>query len=621
MDGHAVRTRSRNNALIFACLLFFGALRAISPEAPSTLPDWDWRAVVEGPTADLGLAAENEFTPVRVVGDPADIEVRTTAELLWSAGLLGVRIGPPSSTASSVGEVWVLSGAAESTDCSRRMASAWGAAVLGHVAQGGAVIAFGPCEELSLALGAPPRIHYAGSPGQTAFIRARDGDGPVSLPLASVGFEFGPAGIGTWNPVVSRAGGRPVVFAAPNSALFSFSLSTWLRLLRQGDPAFSGQDRDGIHGPKPNDLRPFPWAAPLWSHPTVTVWTEVLVSEVSRLALSHSGALPRLWALPSPAPSALILTSDQDFAEPSWMDSILARVEERGGEMTLLTTAGTRQLNSAPVSAGGGAFLAQDALTRAKSWGHGIGMHPNPAGLATAMEQRQAIRTSFERTTELLGESPRVVRNHYLAWWDAEDPMSLYAELDLWMELNFVSIGGAFAGPGFLFGSARPARFITQESTLPVLSQATQIEDDVLTGDFSYSAQLSSAEAVAESSRLFDVAVRHGVPLVANLHPLWVVEDQGELLGGLLDAAEARGLPIVSSERWATQSWQRLRMVMTVAVTPGSEEGVRLTSDKRSGPAAAVPQWLWTPGGTECVMVRRPSVLSEVGCLKLWPIP
>jgi len=612
-----VKTRSRNNALIFACLLFFVALRAVTPDAPSATPEWDWRAVTEGPTDELGLVGAGEFTPVRVVGDSADIEVRTTAELLWAAGLLGVRIGPPSSAATSSGEVWVLPGTADSTDCAQRMASAWGAAVLRHVARGGAVVSFEPCEEISLALGAPIQVPYAGSPGQTAFATARDGDGPVPLPLASEGFEFAPAGMGTWNPVVSRAGGRPVVSAASDSALFSFSFSRWLRLLRQGDPAFSGQDRDGVHGPKPNDLRPFPWAAPLWYHPTVTVWTEVLVSEISRLARSRVGALPRIWALPSLAPSALILTSDQDFADPSWMDSMLARVEERGGEMSLLTTAGTRQLNSAPASEGGGDFLSQAALRRAQSWGHGFGMHPNPVGLATAAEQGQVVRTSFERTTQLLGEAPRVARNHYLAWWDAEEPMSIYAGLGLWMELNFVSIGGEFGGPGFLFGSARPARFVTQESTLPLLSQATQIEDDVLTGDFSYSAGLSSAGAVAASGRLFDVAVRHGVPLVANLHPLWVVEDQGEMLGGLLDAATSRGLPIVSSERWATQSWQRLRLVMGVGLTSGPE-GVRLTSEGVAGVDAAVPQWIWTSGEVGCATVRRPSVLSEVGCLRPW---
>jgi hypothetical protein len=319
----------------------------------------------------------------------------------------------------------------------------------------------------------------------------------------------------------------------------------------------------------------------------------------------------------------LILTSDQDFAEPSWMDSMLARAEERGGEMTLLTTAGTRQHNSAPAAEGGGQFLSEGALSGARSWGHGFGMHPNAAGLASESDQVQAIRSSYERTTALLGEHPRIVRNHYLVWWDAEKPMALYAALGLWMELNYVSIGPGFDGPGFLFGSARPARFVGAEATLPVLSQATQIEDDVLTGDFAYSSGLSSAGAVAASGRLFDVAVRHRVPLVANLHPLWVVEDGAELLDGLLDAAKSRGLPIVSAERWATQSWHRLRLVMDAKLERREGAGdTRASWEVAPGSASPgapeVPQWLWTPQDGPCATEHRPSVLSAVGCLTPW---
>lgn len=606
--------RSRNNALIFACLLFFVALRVVTPDGPPTAPEWDWRAVSEGPTDRIGGVGAEDFSPVRVVGDPSDIAVRTTAELLWSAGLLGVRVGPPSLATSAADEVWVLP---DSADCSVAVTA------LDHVARGGGLVSWSHCDELLLGLGAPSLMSYEGSPGQTAFAPTRDGDGPIPLPLPAKGAEFAPSGMGSWRAVVTRAGGRSVVSASTDSALFSIDFSAWLRSLRQGDPRLSGQDRDGLHGPKPNDLRPFPWAAPVWKQPTATVWTEVLVAEISRLAEARGGPLPRVWALPSPASSALILTSDQDFAEPSWMDSMLARTEERGGEMSLLTTAGTRQHNSDPAAAGGGQFLSEEALSGARAWGHGFGMHPNAAGLASEPDQVQAIRSSYERTSELLGEVPRIVRNHYLVWWDAEVLMALYADLGLWMELNYVSIGPGFDGPGFLFGSARPARFVGARATLPVLSQATQIEDDVLTGDFAYSSGLSSAGAVSASGRLLDVAVRHRVPLVANLHPLWVVEDRAELLDGLLDAAESRGLPIVSAERWATQSWHRLALVMDAKLErreADGDTGPSWTVVQGSGSSGdpEVPQWIWSPQEGQCAAAQRPSVLSAPGCLTPW---
>ena len=183
------------------------------------------------------------------------------------------------------------------------------------------------------------------------------------------------------------------------------------------------------------------------------------------------------------------MTADQDFSEVSWIDPLLARVEAADGDMTILTTLGTRQANSDPVLASGGIFLSEKALERARSWGHGFGLHPNVAGLTgddwtyDAEGAAEAIRAAQTRVERALGEAPRVVRNHYLSWWASEEPAELAASLGLWMDLSFVSIGPEFDSPGFGFGSARPARFVGREHATPLL-QATQIEDDVWAADF-----------------------------------------------------------------------------------------------------------------------------------------
>jgi len=601
-----VEARSRNNALIFLCLLSFIALRIATPDDDLKSTNWDWRTVTEGPTQALGLIDSADISPVRVLGDKDDHEARTVAELLWSAGLLGVRIGPVTELESSSSEVWVLPATG---DCTLARP------VLDHVARGGGLVTWSSCEDLLLGLGAPPHTNYSESPGQTAFVASRDGQGPIPLPLPSSGAEFSSGGMGSWSAQVSRSGGASVVLRSEAIMLSALDLSAWLRELRQGDPELSGVDRDGVHGPKPNDLRPFPWAEPVWRQPFSELWIEVLVAEVSRLSRVRVGALPRLWTLPTPASSALILTSDQDFAEPDWMDSMLARTEERGGEMTLLSTVGTRQTNRAAAAAGGGLFLEERALKRAKDWGHGIGMHPNVVGLTDAQERAQALRLSHQRTGEVAGEDARVVRNHYLAWWDSQDPMELYVELQLWMELNYVSIGPSFDGAGFLFGAARPARFVGSQATLPVLSQATHLEDDVLVGDFEYSQGLSSAGAVRASERMLEVARRNRVPLVANLHPLWVVKDSGVFLDGLLEVAVNHGVPILSAERWATQSWDRLRRVMRIELRPSETGWSPLRVAEGVG---SVPQWLWSPDPSKCSSPARPSPLSEAGCLERW---
>lgn len=602
-----MKARSRNNVLILMCLAFFVALRFVTPDPAPERIAWSWDSVSEGPTDSLGLIGAEDFSPVRVLGSPDDIEARTAVELLWSAGLLGVRLGPPGRGEAASSEVWVLPGPG---DCSLVSAA------LDHLRAGGRLVAWSPCPALVEGLGAPPALSYEGSPGQTAFVGASVESGPLPLPLPASGAEWPGAGEDGWDRGLSRAGGSPLLLSSDEATLLSIDWSGWVRSLRQGDPSFSGQDRDGLHGPKPNDLRPFPWAEPVWRTPGAELWTEVIVEEISRLAEREAAALPRIWPLPSAADSALVLTSDQDFGDPDWMDSMLARTEKRGGEMSLLSTAQTRQENNAAVDGAGGTFLSEGALSRARDWGHGVGLHPNPAGLGAPSAVKQAIRLAHQRMLALEGDRLRVVRNHYLLWWDYEAPIQLYAELGIWMELNFVSIAPGFGGPGFLFGSARPARFVGGQSTHPVLSQPTQIEDDVLVSSFPYSAKLSGADAVVASQRLMDSGLLHRVPITANLHPLWVVEDQGQLFDGLLDAATARGLPILSAERWATQSWDRLGRALETELRL---EGRRWVVSSPPGSESSVPQWLWSPVGSSCLRTASPSALAAPGCLQPWP--
>ncbi|MEE2828979.1 MAG: hypothetical protein VX498_07315 [Myxococcota bacterium] len=596
--------RSRNSALLLLCVVGFIVLRVFSPKPPVSPWTWDWRSVTQGPTGDLAVVGTLDFSPVRLVGSPDELAVRTTAELLWSAGLLGVRVGPPATHPDSVREIWVVP---SDSGCRYERES------LEHLERGGGLVTWNACPAVlaRLGLGSPSALQ--GPPPYTGFVGGVDGDLP--LPVPGAGAEW-PEQQPGWTSLVRGSRGGSLVLRSGRNSVFSIDLSGWLRDLRQGDASLSGMDRDGIHGPKPNDLRPFPWASPLWRTPGAELWTEVLIGELQAGALQVGPALPRLWALPSAAPSALILTSDQDFGEPTWIESILVRVEDRGGEMSVMSTAWTRQTNSAPVDASGGSFLAGSALSRARAWGHGIGLHPNGAGLGAPSSVVESIRLADRLGRVNEGDSLRVVRNHYLLWWDYEEPMQLYADLNYWMELNFVSIEPRFRGPGFLFGSARPARFVGSRSILPVLSQPTQIEDDVLTSDFPYSPGLSSEEAVLASGRLLDTAVLHRIPLTANLHPMWVVADGGTLLDGLLDQAVDRGVPIVSAERWATQSWNRLRWVLGTGLQPSGEEWSYTLPPEVD---RSVPQWLWKPGTSACSDPTRASALGDSGCLMAWP--
>ena len=134
--------------------------------------------------------------------------------------------------------------------------------------------------------------------------------------------------------------------------------------------------------------------------------------------------------------------------------------------------------------------------------------------------------------------------------------------------------------------------------------------------DFGYSAGLSPQQAVTASAALLDRALEHRVPIAANLHPLWIMANEGVLFEGLLDAAVAREIPILSAERWATQRWNRLHWVMTTDLTV--EDGAWLFSLPEEV-SRSVPQLLWSERGEDCLRTSAASAVGPVGCLSAWP--
>lgn len=588
--------RRSNWILVWVSLIGIVFLVRFGPQPIEPPFPWDWRAVIDGPFSGSSPAAPERLQPVRFLGrSPGAIY---GAELLHTLGLLGVAAGPPASHANARSEVLVV----PSERCTG------GAALQAHLDAGGAMLLLAPCAGLRVGLGLPAPIPWA-SPAPEASADPSPGRRARNLPLPPLGQEWRePEG---WETLVRRVDGGAVVMQRGQLVVASIDLVAWLRSMRQGEAEYANVDRDGLHGLKPNDLRPFPWSGLAWRQPSADAWTELLAWIVGERL--QRVPLPRAWPQPDRARSALVLTVDQDFAPTDWIDPMMARAEAAGGELTLLTTRGTRQTNDEPVDADGGTLLPRAAMARARRWGHGIGAHPNPAGLGDHRVVMQAIAVHRQRVAGEVEEGElRTARHHYLSWWGHDEPVEHLASLGYWMELNLVSIEPRMRGPGFQFGTGRPARWqLPSGALLPILSQPTTIEDDVLIGDLSYSAGLSQEQAVLASAHLMDAGIEWAVPLVANMHPMVFVGQDGVLFDGLLAAAMTRDLPIVSAERWATWSWARLRALDGATLTP-TPSGWTL-----EGAAATVPLLLWSPGEA-CEDPVQPSPLAVVGCLTPW---
>lgn len=553
---------------------------------------WDWRAIEDAPFTEVAVAEPARLQPVRLLGRGP--QALYGVEALHALGLLGVAAGGPPSHANGRTEVLVV----PSERCS-------GAAALqAHLDAGGAVVLLAPCPALRVSLDVPEPVPWQ-VPAPEASSDPAPGRRARNLPLPPLGHEWikPPA----WESLVRRVDGGVVVMQRGKLVATSVDLVSWLRALRQGEADYANVDRDGQHGLKPNDLRPFPWSRLAWRQPSADIWTELLAWIVGdRL---QARPLPRAWPLPGGVRSALILTVDQDFAPETWIDPMLARTESVNGELSLLTTMGTRQTNDAPLDGDGGTLLPAADLTRARQWGHGIGAHPHTIGLEDPKQAAQAIALHTQRLEE---HAPRVVRHHFLRWWGHDAPVEHLASLGYWMELNFVSLAPEMRGPGFQFGSGRPLRWqVPSGAMLPILSQPTQIEDDVIGGDLAYSAGLTWEQAALASNHLLDHGRTWGVPITANVHPLLFAGHGGVLLDGLLAGATERSLPVISAERWATWSWVRLKAVGSAPLSPGPK-GWNVGAQP-----AEVPLQVWTPG-EDCDAPTPASPLSGPGCLTPW---
>jgi len=511
---------------------------------------WVWQGRGPALTASPTGALPTHETPLRVVsgagpGAFAD-DAPFLAEVLLSTGVHGMSVGPPG------GEVVVFPEAA----CPE----------VAHAPPGARRLVLGLCPEILQGQVPPPDLSGSPDVPLTGLPGAAEGITP-GPPRTDTGLPL-PAVLNTWSSAVIaespfepllRAGDHVVAIRMDDLIVVSFDLVGWLRLRRQGSPTLADVDTDGLHGPKPNDLAPYTGELEDWRRAGGDRWALWLRDQLGP-------DWPVAPTLPAGAPTVLVLTFDQDFAEPQWIDPLLARVEGAGGTATLLRTDTTRQRNGAEVDAVGRALPPEDLRRWARA-GHGLGMHPHVVGLvprtwAPGSEGPDPRETGLRLQAERLvaeGRPALAARHHFLHWWGYATPLDLQAELGVWVDLTFVGMAPQFALPGFGFGGALPMRFQREDgSFVPVLVQPTVLEDDVLMSDYPYSHGMTLDGVLAALPTVFDEVEAVGAPLVVNIHPTLEIKREARFLDALLAEAQTRGAPIWSAERWAAFTWERL---------------------------------------------------------------
>jgi hypothetical protein len=390
-------------------------------------------------------------------------------------------------------------------------------------------------------------------------------------------------------------------FGPGRAAAWSFDLARSIAYTRQGNPAWANQERDGGFGIRAADMFKDWVDLDRLALPQADEQQRLLANLLT--TLSQTGRpLPRLWYFPRAAESVFIATGDAHMTPAYAIEESLARVEQRGGHMSIyyspalhgdlrrLASKARYWASDLPLI---GAILAQQfrsvTATQAASWraqGHEFALHPyvGQEGICAAyMDSGEFATPTLEAAWEHYwqeftglgyGPVPPTARTHCVLWTGWVESARLQASCGIRLNLDYYHWGPTFRKEtgewvyGHFTGSGLPMKFVDEQGRiLNIYQQLTQLADDHLL-DARYAGQVwggqakLTAEAALEVSRvLIDRSLAAHCAIATNFHPdLFFVApfaadeksraDEAYLLEGVLDYVAEQGIPIWSAAEW-----------------------------------------------------------------------
>ena len=190
--------------------------------------------------------------------------------------------------------------------------------------------------------------------------------------------------------------------------IFTFDLARSIVYMRQGNPAWAGQEGDGATGIRATDMFVHP-GQPNWIDtsklliPQADEQMHLLTHAIEQLnALRRP--LPRLWYFPNLLKGVLIMTGDSEGCDGSCVDVPMQDVDSHGGYYTayLLGTQPTPAQVNNWLAAGNGVAVHYDDTAEATA--------PTVSGMTAVYD------TMTQAFTNAYGFAPRTVRNHWIVW-------------------------------------------------------------------------------------------------------------------------------------------------------------------------------------------------------------
>jgi hypothetical protein len=423
---------------------------------------------------------------------------------------------------------------------------------------GGNLIALRPDKQLASLLGLTDQASTLAN----AYVRIDTTPGSPGAGLTSVSMQFhgtadryalnGAIGVATLYSNASTATGSPAVTlrsvgaSGGQAAAFTYDLSRSTVYVRQGNPAWAGQNRDGIGPPRPNDLFFGNMAGdpqPDWLDtqkigiPQADEQQRLLANLV--LATTRDlMPLPRFWYFPRDEKAAVIMTGD-DHAEGG--------TAGRWEQYKAASAPGCSVIDWECIR-GTSYVYANSPLTNAQAAayhadGFEVALHINTG--CTTNSPAQINADYVEQLADFAAKytsvpAPRTSRTHCVAWSDWSTEPKTELNHGIRFDTNYYHYPESWIGalPGYMNGTGLIMRFADVDGTTINTWQAhTHMNDE------------ANQAYPATSDFLLDSALGPNAYygfFTTNMHTDFAAHAGSD---AIVASAQARGVPIITAKQ------------------------------------------------------------------------
>jgi hypothetical protein len=485
---------------------------------------------------------------------------------------------------------------------------------------GGRLIAMRPDKQLASMLG----LRSSASTLSNAYLKVQTTSGPgIGIVGQTIQFH-GTADLFTLNGATSIAGlysnaststSSPAVairnVGTGQAAAFTYDLAKSVVYTRQGNPAWSGQKRDGQNPPRRSDdlysgnasFDPKPDWVDLSkvAIPQADEQQRLLANLILQIVQSRK-PLPRFWYLPSGFKAAVVMTGDDHAGggTSGRFDTFLADSPTGCSVADWQCVRSTAYIYP-------GTPITSSQIAAYTSQGFEVALHVT-TGCAdwtlNSLESFYAEQLATFASTFSTVAAPKTNRTHCIAWSDYDTQPKIELNHGIRLDTNYYYWPAPWVNdrPGMFTGSGMPMRFTDRNGNLINVYQATTQMTDESGQSYPFNIDTLLDNAVGPQGF-------YGV-FTANMHNDSAQSDGAD---AIVTSAKAHGVPVVSalqmltwldgrnSSAFRSLAWSGNTLSFTIAQANGARNlRAMLPSNGPSGTVSSI-----TMGGNPVVFTTQ----------------